>query len=83
METALCGQTRFQINARHSISVITYLNVPSRVEMPIGITESTKLWQNTTLIRECGFPPILMPFEKKVNQRILLQSVIIRALNRV
>ena len=83
METALCGQARFQINVLHSISVITYLNVPPCVEMPVGVAESAEMWQDTALIREPSFSPILMPFKKEINQRILLQSVIIGVLDRV
>lgn len=83
METALCGQTRLQINAHRSISVITYLNVPPRVEMPVGVAESTELRRDATLIRESGFPPVLMPFKKEINQRILLQAVVIGVFDRV
>ena len=67
----------------HSIGVITYLNVPPRVEMPVGVTESTELWWNTTLVCEPSLPPVLMPFEKEINQTILLQLVVIRVPDRV
>ena len=83
METALCGQARFQISTHHSISVIAYLNVPPRVEMPVSVAESAEMRQDTTLIRKPDLSPILVPFEKEINQRILLQPVIIGALDRV
>ena len=59
-----------------STSAITYLNVPPRVEVPVGVAESTELWRDTTVVREPGLSPILMPLEKEINQRILLQSVV-------
>ena len=60
----------------NSASAITYLNVPPRVEVPVGVAESAELWRNTTVVCELGLPPILMPLEKEINQRILLQSVV-------
>lgn len=61
----------------HSISVITHLNVPPRVEMPVGVTEGAELRRDTTFIRKPDFPAILMPLEKEINQGILLQPVVI------
>ena len=67
----------------HSIGVITYLNVPPRVEMPVSVAESAELWWNTTLVCEPSLPPVLMPLEKEINQTILLQLVVIRVPDRV
>ena len=83
METALCGKTRFQINTLQVNGVITYLNVPPRVEVPVGVAEGAELWRDTTVVCESGLPAILMPLEKEINQRILLQSVVTGALDHV
>ena len=82
METALCSRARFQINTVHSIGTIAHLNVPARVEMPISVAYRAELWRDTTFVCEPGLSPILMPLEKEINQRILLQLVISGVLDR-
>lgn len=66
----------FRSTRSSSANAITYLYVPPRVEVPVGITEGAEMWRDTTVVREPGLPPILMPLEKEINQRILLQSVV-------